>query len=379
MSDTPRERIVWLDTAKGISIALVVLLHAMSVATVHAWPLDMANKWLVLLRMPLFFFISGVFAQGLLRRPWKQLLATRVATLLWVFVVWSVITFLTVELVRQIRAGESLDFSTLLRIFIEPPATLWFIYALAIITIMTRLLMQTPTWFALSLLGGMYWWSAASGDWSVSIPVVDRMMRLALFFYLGAHLSTSVLKWIPRWTRAWPLFVVLYSVAAATCFKLRLLDQPWATFSGSILGLIAALTFSCSIGQQWAGLQLATLGRNSLYIYVMHRIVLAQGMLLFAAFHLPVGLLGTLILWTTAITAPIFAAAALKRAGGSFLFALPFRSYQSFGHRPPPPTERTAEHPTQATSIPTTTQPSPLSATVVSTSESGQIATRSGV
>ena len=88
-SDAGRDRTVWADVAKGMCILLVVLWH---VVTKHYLRIDwhvsppIPGAWGVLteqllpMRMPLFFTISGMFAIGAVRRPWRVLGRSKVAT-----------------------------------------------------------------------------------------------------------------------------------------------------------------------------------------------------------------------------------------------------------------------------------------------------------
>lgn len=83
-------RLTWVDSAKGISIVLIVVGHA------HSWLAEIGvattspfgiNEALARMR-PLFFFASELFAAKYLEGSWRNLLSKRLALLAWVFFIW---------------------------------------------------------------------------------------------------------------------------------------------------------------------------------------------------------------------------------------------------------------------------------------------------
>ncbi|WP_182170665.1 acyltransferase family protein [Flaviflexus equikiangi] len=92
-------RLYWADTAKAIAVVLVVLYHVSPIALV--WLVDGESRGEALIgemsrallpvRMPLFFFVSGLLAVNAFARPWRAVLQKRVINLLWVFVLWTVL------------------------------------------------------------------------------------------------------------------------------------------------------------------------------------------------------------------------------------------------------------------------------------------------
>lgn len=81
-------RLTWVDTARGISILLVVGLHA----TLWLGYLGEPPRWLVVFnevagffRMPLFFAAAGLFAQKWMRASWRELFKGKLWLLIWVY------------------------------------------------------------------------------------------------------------------------------------------------------------------------------------------------------------------------------------------------------------------------------------------------------
>ncbi|MFP3408875.1 acyltransferase family protein, partial [Pseudomonas sp. SIMBA_065] len=82
MNQTKSDQILWVDTLKGACILLVVLYHTvlpgfegtmkyLSAGWIPAEIWIQFNTVLSPLRMPAFFFVSGLLAtNGILNRPW---------------------------------------------------------------------------------------------------------------------------------------------------------------------------------------------------------------------------------------------------------------------------------------------------------------------
>lgn len=93
MSQTKSDQILWVDTLKGACILLVVLYHTvlpgfegtikyLSAGWVPAEIWIQFNTVLSPLRMPAFFFVSGLLAaNGILNRPWKQVFTSRITNI----------------------------------------------------------------------------------------------------------------------------------------------------------------------------------------------------------------------------------------------------------------------------------------------------------
>ena len=71
-----QNRLDWVDTAKAISIILVVLLHLrdqFEQFSLHSPPLDFFTEVSANLRMPMFFAVAGLFASKWLSTSWRDL------------------------------------------------------------------------------------------------------------------------------------------------------------------------------------------------------------------------------------------------------------------------------------------------------------------
>ncbi len=320
-----QQRLAWIDIARGVSIALVVLWHALPEPSSPALHLfRQANEQLVYLRMPLFFFLAGLVGTKIVALPWVALLRGRITKLLWLFVVWSAVCFLMIDTVRDLIVEDvPLDAWRLARIFIDPPLTLWFIYALAITYVIARALRPLPLWTGLVVLGAAYLWSVASGDWRVTIPFHDRVSRLAVFFLLGLATGNHLARLAPGLARAWPLLLLGYVICVSALNAFSLHSWGVLTFTASAIGILFVIGIAHRLGESRPGRWLQFCGQNSVYIYVMHRIPLAYltGVLHYAGVHPSIWL--TVLVWGAAVSLPLAVKPLLYRAGLGVLFDHP--------------------------------------------------------
>ncbi|MBB4016990.1 putative membrane protein YcfT [Chelatococcus caeni] len=140
------ERIAWVDTAKGICIILVVMMHAtlgLGEAVGREGWMHEVVAFAKPFRMPDFFLVSGLFLGRAVTRDWRIFADRRIVHFLYFYLVWYVIQFAMkgwglaggdpAELVRLFALG-----------FIEPFGTLWFIYMLAVYSVAVKLLRRLP-------------------------------------------------------------------------------------------------------------------------------------------------------------------------------------------------------------------------------------------
>ena len=266
-------REVWVDTAKGIAIILVVLFHAIiftnRVDLAWLWPIPAGI--LDTFRMPLFFFAAGLFASKALRLSFVDLTRTRLLRLVWLYVLWSLIWAVVFTFVQI--PGEGGSESPLLQfllILVWPNPSTWFVYGLALYFIAMWLMRRFPWWLqlgiglALALLFGTQTLMAENG-------ALNKMGLYFLYFQLavlsGAHARRLFAR--TRWWHAL-LIVVIYAAAVVPMAKFDLLALPFMRVIASLLaiatGCAIAVVLSRLRGFRW----LSYLGSRTLPIYVLH-------------------------------------------------------------------------------------------------------------
>lgn len=140
-------RLAWVDVAKGLCIVLVVMMHA-TLGTGEAMGgegfLHTVVSFAKPFRMPDFFLLSGLFLGRVIDRDWRLFLDRRLVHFAYFYVLWVLIQ--SVFKYGQIvdGAGPMAFVSHLAMAAIEPYSTLWFIYVLAVFSVLTKLARRVP-------------------------------------------------------------------------------------------------------------------------------------------------------------------------------------------------------------------------------------------
>lgn len=335
----PRERLLWVDVAKGLCILLVVLHHAVvKDLAVQAPPAlaPVAEAWATVtmalkpVRMPLFFVLSGLVAAGAVGRPWPQA-RRRVLSPYYLYVVWLVLqgAFFSVE--RLLPMNRTQDLVELAGDLVWASTGLWFLYALAVYFALARLLVRFPRERVLLVAAAV---SALSG-----LVPTEAWNRTSVLFHFTFFAFGALAPDLVRRTGAWaggllPRLAVGY-VALVALLPLVHLPRTVDLLVASVVGVPLGIALCARLARGPAAAGLAWVGRRTLPIYVLHAPLLAL------ALHLPEplrvsplgrGYLGWLeaaaypvVLTALAVVVALALHAGLRRVGGSALFELPRR------------------------------------------------------
>ena len=268
-------RLEWVDSAKAISILLVVLWHTVNTK----WYF---NELLFFLRMPLFFFVAGFFARGAITSSVGTLFKKRVFNFLYLYILWFLIIFVSTTLLQALRNGEAIPVPDLLDIFVDPPATLWFIYALAIIYAVAKPLFLLPALPRILLAFVIYCVSAANGEWGV-IAFHDNVMRLMMFFLLG-DVTFSAFKTLPdKYDRWSPVLLLVFIAMSWAIFKFGLERVGPLTFLASAIGITGLILLCRWLNDFVVMKPLKYMGVRTIYVYLMHRIIMVYALAVYTA------------------------------------------------------------------------------------------------
>ena len=183
-----KQRIDWVDYAKGFCIVMVVTMHstfgveqaAGAVSWMHA-----VSDFTKPFRMPDFFLISGLFLARAIDRDWTSYLDRRVWHFVYFYVLWLTIQigFKAPGLAGEVGALGLVQLY--LHSFIDPFGTLWFIYLLPVFFVVTKLVRRVPP--LLVFLAGVALETAQihSGN-----TLVDEFAARFVYFYAGYWLCT---------------------------------------------------------------------------------------------------------------------------------------------------------------------------------------------
>lgn len=274
-----KDRLQWIDTARGVGILMVVFLHTLSPVMEGQPFMTGLYKCLLNISMPLFFLLSGMVGDKLLLVQGGSrhaLLRRSAARLLIPYFAWALI-YLPMKIVlhEQVRFAQTAPLWTIL-IGNNPAGQLWFLYVLFLLRLVT-IYAITPQ--------NLRYWCAAGLAVSFLAPLIPDSIRLP-----GIGLSFSLqqvgfyfagLALISRRDHAFrhPAGAVVGGAVCALFIALRTLGQEaWFLHAPASLGGCCLLLFCVrqSEGGRLAA-ALAALGKRSMAVYILHAPLLVVG------------------------------------------------------------------------------------------------------
>ncbi|MDO9458159.1 acyltransferase family protein [Nocardioides sp.] len=343
MTDPQTGRMRWADVAKGVCIVLVVLWHVtrkdylqlpwdLGVPVTGAW--GQISEVLLPVRMPLFFLISGLFAARQLDRPWARVWSGRVAPVLYLFVLWTLVHTVVLQLTPGFDTAVADGPLDLLVQLTVTPGNLWYLLALAAYVVVARGTRRVPH----GALAAALLLSAVAAAGVVPTPGNRYGLLTNLVWFL---LGTRVPRLGPvvgRLTRPRARTVVV-AVAAFAVGAVAWQALGAGTWFGvrPVLGLLGiaagtAVASVVSLVPRW-GEVLAGLGRQTLPVYVLHLPLVALvhlgsarlvGEGSWAAGSLPLALGYPVVVSVVVVTACLTLHRLLVAAGAGWLFVAPW-------------------------------------------------------
>lgn len=327
----PETRVVWVDAAKGMSILLVVAHHSVlflestgqAPAAVVA-----ANSALASLRMPLFFLASGLFAAAPLAAPWRTVLHKRVALYLYLYALWTVIRFaFFLSVPGVVDPYDSTDPVGLALALLVPGPGMWFLYALAVFSVIAKVIRRVPVTLqlvgaaVLSLLAGAEMVQFDSFSWTF-------MTRYLFFFLLGCHARRLIERLARSSNAMWVVIAAGLCVGGAVgAVLLGVRLVPGVALALNCLAVTFGVLFAAWISRYRIGRPLVLIGRRTLPVYLIHVLWLAGIMIGLQRVDLPplVGYVLPVVLAVVLTALSLLTHRLLVAGGATWLFALPSR------------------------------------------------------
>ncbi len=331
-------RLDWVDAAKGISIILVVMMHSAYGVGEDLGDIGILHYvigWASPFRMPEFFLISGLFLAQVIDRPWRLYADRRVLHYIYFYALWVVL-----QVGFKVGLGTGDVGSALAQVgwaVVEPYGVLWFIYMLAVYSLVAKLLhtLKVPHWAALLLGGGLMLAPIQTG-----YGLVGHFAAYFVYFYVGYVFAPRVFR-IVEWAQR---HVVLSTVALAGLSIVlaylvfgggvqmhpRGIEMGYAAFPPLhlLLGLAGSLAVCVTGGllvqlpwMNW----LRWLGEHSIVVYLSFSIPMAASRTLI----LKAGVLTdtstvSILVMTIALVSPLVLYWLIRKTGwGRFLFERP--------------------------------------------------------
>ncbi len=329
---TKTKRIDWIDYAKGITIILVVFHHAIGTDPVYESGLGNAlqdfNELLIYFRMPFFIFIAGLFIKKALDSELGSFLEKKVFHFLYLYVLWSLIKTLLVPVAINLAQGDVgvalglIDPQNFVGIFISPPDTLWFIYALFIFFVVMRLCRRVPFPVIFAVAALIYVFSTTAHG--ATPPFYQRIGHLFPFFVLGYFGSLHVRRFAEEVKPYFLLVVPLYALTAWWLLAANI-GADVLIFGAELLGITAGVV-SAKLIATLGDSSLRTIkyvGAHSLAVYLGHFFPILLVRTLAERGLISAEQLGLGLEFTLGILLPILLFKLSQRYGWMWLFRMP--------------------------------------------------------
>lgn len=321
-------RVEWIDCARGIAIIAVVMYHSALLLGDVGW----AGQWsrlmsiLETLRMPLFFFVSGLLASRIRGYELPKLWSKRIALYIYIYILWSFLRWLYFQFVPWLRpSAHPGDVENLLQLFIWPIGSLWFIYALAIFSILVWVTKKFPDWVTV-LMALVFSVAFSFGYIEIENSGWMKMGSYFLFFVLGVFFRSWAFAFSHHVSAYQTLLIVLAYFSSIFFYrKLGLASVPGAVTALSFLGVLSRVSLAIFISGfrifSWVGY----LGRVTLPIYVIQFMPLALIAVVLSRSNIPPPGAGAIVMVPLAGAASILISLGINRLvkGWSGIFDLP--------------------------------------------------------
>ena len=315
--DKASPRLFWIDSSRGLAIALVVLGHVISnsisakALTGGTW--QIVYDFIYAFHMPLFFYVSGYLQKFNSQSDWRhesRRWGEKFLGLAIPYVVFSVLYVMAKVVFSHTDAVMNpVSASSLLGMAIRPISEYWFLYALLVLECFYN--------GSLALL-------SACGQNRFRVPLLVALFCAGVLCYCfdplqGTALSglRNALKFMPFFfagTLAHGWFDLPFRAMLSTCVATALSACLYAfKFTRTEFVPIAALFLAFSMialivgGSHFLGRSgvLGMLGKNTMPIYLIHPFVLVPGRLLLHKFGIRNECLYVLALTCSSIVFPL--------------------------------------------------------------------------
>lgn len=285
MDTKKKEEILWINTLKGGCIILVVLYHIVlpgyletlqnltaGCIPAHFW--ITFNTLLSPLRMPTFFFVSGLLAaNSVTNKPWKAVFSSRVTNLFYLYILWGIIQWASIDIIttditgqrisQNINASYANSLSEFFSSMLTAMSNSWYLYALGLFFLCCK-------WFrhqrmALLLVALVLNYAAIADiipGWGVK-----SLSQYFIYFFVGVFYSTLIIR-LSQWRRENIVPWLILSALSGVHVLLNL-DR---SFYFCVLVIAICIALVRNLNQYFNMSLLNWLGKNTLQIYVLHRI-----------------------------------------------------------------------------------------------------------
>lgn len=276
------ERSRWVDVAKALGIILVVYGHvARGLMSAQHGVVDdtmlTVDAVIYSFHMPLFFFLSGLYFLGsLAHRGLSGTIRSKVATVLYPYVVWSLLQGLVEWLMSEHTNGH-VSLAEVFSLAWHPRAQFWFLYALFFIFLLSTFIYSAPSVRRRSLSNeavfGLTIVLYLGRDYLGPNRVLGMLTTNLVFFSAGV-LASAHMSWLYR-NRLSLTFVGAVLFAVFQTFYIVVLGlhaEKYFELFLALVSLVLVVGVSMIIGSispRW----FLVIGSSSMSIYLLHILV----------------------------------------------------------------------------------------------------------
>ena len=333
------ERLQWVDVAKGVGILLVVYGHVQQGLYLAGMKVPQcffyAERIIYSFHMPLFFFLSGIFAEKSLSKGRGVFVWDKIKVLLYPYFLWSLLHG-GIQVILSPYTNDKLTVVDLFKTIYIPIAHFWFLQALFFSCVFYALLKKyLPIYAILIIAASMY-----IGKFFLDPGPVHNISRMFLFFVAGSlfsFISYKIQKGIGA--KALLLIGALFILFHVAVFHFDITDVGLVKLAAVIVGIAFVISLSIHYQYNPASNIIGQLGFLAMPIYLGHVIGLAATrIVLLKVFHVEDVFIHLLTGCIAGIAFPVLLFIAANRLGFYWLFTLSRKSaltqpYTSYAFR----------------------------------------------
>jgi uncharacterized membrane protein YcfT len=307
-------RVDWVDTAKGICIVMVVMMHSVlgvEAAAGHTGFMHAVVMFAKPFRMPDFFLISGLFLALVIDRDWRTYLDRKLVHFAYFYVLWVTIQFGFKAPGFATESGWAHVGVEYLESFIEPFGTLWFIYLLPIFFVVIKLTRKVSPILVWAIAAALEMTHLATG-----LTAIDEFCARFVYIYSGYLFANYVFALSDR-ARAHPMPAIaglaLWALVNGGLVDLGYSELPIVSLMLGLAGACAIITVGTLLARMhwWNFLQFC--GEHSIVIYLAfflpmastRTLLLKTGVIhdigMVSLITSVVGVVGSLLIWRAAL------------------------------------------------------------------------------
>jgi uncharacterized membrane protein YcfT len=216
--------------------------------------------------MPDFFMLSGLFLASRIDRPWRAYLDTKLFHFAYFYVLWMTIQFAIKA--PGLYGGSPAEILTAYAWgFLDPYATLWFIYLLGVFFLVVKALRWAPP--VAILLGGAI---LESMPVETGYVLLDEFAARFVYFYAGYLFASRIFAFAGTISSASPAALVAAWIAWAVLngFLVRegVATLPIVSLALGFAGSAAVITAGVLLFRSCRAGALRYCGENSIVIYL---------------------------------------------------------------------------------------------------------------